>query len=74
MGEFRISRQFRLAVLLSDLKAYQIAQRAGLHPSTLSRLINGIDRLRPNDQRVVAVGRVLGIQPEDCFEFSKDGE
>jgi hypothetical protein len=67
-----LSREFLIAVKLADQPAYQIAIEAGLHPSTLSRLLNGAERVAPNDRRVVAVARVLGLRPEDCFSSPKE--
>jgi len=66
-----ISRKFLIQLKLHELPAYRIAQEAGVNPNTLSRLINGIDSVRPADSRIIAVGRVLGIQPMDCFEKSE---
>jgi len=63
-----VSRLLRNTVKLSEKRAYQIAHEAGLHPSTLSRLLNGIERVKPSDPRVTAVGRVLGIAESECFE------
>jgi len=63
-----ISRDFAVAVKLSDKKNYQIAHEAGLHPATLSKLVCGIEKVRPEDPRVLAVARVLGLRPENCFE------
>lgn len=64
----RPSRLLRNTVKLSEKRAYQIAHEAGLHPSTLSRLLNGIERVKPSDPRLIAVGRVLGIPKGACFE------
>ena len=58
------------AVKLSETKNYRIAHKAGLHPSTLSSLLNGIEKVKPNDKRVIAVGRVLGISAGECFQES----
>jgi hypothetical protein len=63
-----LSRRFIEAVKLAPRPAYRIAQEAGVHPATLSKLLTGAERIRQADPRVVAVGRVLGIQPEECFE------
>ncbi len=54
------------------MRMYRIAQLAGIHPSTLSRILNGIERIKENDKRVLAVGRVLGLKPEDCFETERE--
>ncbi len=62
------SRQLITALKLDPEPAYKLAQRAGINPNTLSKLINGIDVLKPEDPRIVAVGKVLGIAASDCFE------
>ena len=66
-----VSQLWRNTVKLSNKRHYQIAHEAGVHPSTLSRILNGIDLLKPQDTRVIAVGRVLGIPRDKCFEKSK---
>jgi transcriptional regulator with XRE-family HTH domain len=63
-----ISRRLRETVKLSDLKAYEIAHRANLHPSTLSRILNGIEDVKAGDLRVLRIAKVLGLKPDECFE------
>ena len=63
-----VSDRFRAAVKLSPLRRYQIAQLAGMSPSTLSQLTNRIIEVRPNDHRVISVARVLGLPVEECFD------
>ena len=63
-----ISRKLVEAVKLSDSRAYRIAQKAGLHPSTLSRILNGIENVRPMDDRIVRIAKVLNLKPDECFE------
>ena len=62
-----INQKLRNTVKLSDKKAYEIAHKAGLHPSTLSRIICGIEKVKPGDPRVIAIGRVLGFSEDECF-------
>ena len=62
-----LSRTFKTTLALADEPAYRIAWRAGLHPTTLSKLLHGAERLKPGDRRIVAVGRELGLAPEECF-------
>jgi len=50
------------------MRNYVIAHAAGLHPSTLSKLINGIELVKPGDQRVLRVAEIVGLSPEECFE------
>ena len=63
----RVSQLFRNTVRLSNKRHYQIAHAAGLHPSTLSRLINGIEKIKKNDRRVLKIAAVLGLKTGDCF-------
>lgn len=63
-----LSRRFVETLKLHPEPAYKVAWRAGLHPATLSKLIHGAERVRERDERIVAVGRELGLEPEDCFE------
>ncbi len=63
-----ISQRLRVAVKLSDLRAYKIAHKANLHPSTLSRIVNGIEKVTPGDPRVLRIAKTLGLSPAECFE------
>ncbi len=63
-----ISEKLRAAIKLNSIPAYKIAQEAGIDPSVLSKLICGIVKIKKGDQRVIAVGHVLGIPPSECFE------
>lgn len=66
-GQMRISNRLRNEIKL-NAPAYRIALKAGIHHSTLSKLMCGIEIIKPNDQRVIAVGKVLGVPAEECFE------
>jgi len=63
-----VSQKFVEAVKLAPKRAYRIAQEAGLHPTTLSKIMNGIEKAHSNDPRILAVARVLGLDPKECFE------
>ena len=63
-----VSQQFLIRLKLNELPAYKLAQRAGVNPTTLSKLINGIDRVRPQDPRIIAVGEIIGLSESECFE------
>lgn len=63
-----ISKKFIAALKLSPRQAYKIANDASIPPTTLSKLINGIEPVREKDARIIAVGKVLGLSPEECFE------
>jgi hypothetical protein len=59
----KVSEQFRIRLKLGRMR-----QCARVDPTTLSKLLNGAERLKPQDPRILAVGAVLGLRPEDCFE------
>ena len=63
-----VSQKFIAAVKLNERCAYQIAHLAGLPPTTLSKIMNGIDRVKPGDHRVLAVGKVLGLKEDELFD------
>ena len=62
-----ISLELRAKIKLGSEPAYKIAQKAGIDPSTLSKLICGIVKFKAGKPRMIAVGRVLGISEEVCF-------
>ena len=64
----KVSREFVVALKLHPDPAYKLAQRAGINPNTLSKLVNGAEKLKRQDSRILAVGAVLGLSPEECFE------
>jgi transcriptional regulator with XRE-family HTH domain len=66
-----VSRKLVEAVKLNRRKGYEIAQAANIHPSTLSKILNGIERVRPGDRRVLALGQVLGMKDTELFESSQ---
>jgi hypothetical protein len=67
----KVSSRLRLEVLrrrCEGQRQYDIARAAGLHPTTLSSLLHDIVPVRADDERVLAVGRVLNIPDAECFE------
>jgi hypothetical protein len=67
-----ISQKLRAAIKLNHVPAYKIAHEAGIDPSTLSKLVCGIVKVKPGDQRVIKVGKILGLKSTECF--STDSE
>lgn len=63
-----VSRKFVEAVRLAPRRSYQIAHQARIHPSTLSKILNGIERVQCGDPRVKRVAIVLGLDERECFE------
>ena len=65
-----VSEKFLMAIKTNPLKAYEIAHKANIHPSVLSRIVCGIEKVKPMDRRVLAVGRVLEIEDDECFDHN----
>ena len=64
----KISQTFIIRLKLHSDPAYRIAQMAGVNPTTLSKLIHGAEPIRQADERILRVGRILGLAPEEVFE------
>jgi transcriptional regulator with XRE-family HTH domain len=69
-----LSKKFIAALKLGPKKAYEVAQEAGIHPATLSKLVCGIEKIKPNDQRVIRVGKVLGVPENEYFDDNGNGK
>ena len=72
----RVSQKLKLASLEArcrGFRQYQQAAGAGLHQTVFSSLVNDIRPVRPNDPRVIAIGKVLGLEAVDCFEAGEKG-
>jgi hypothetical protein len=65
--DMQISRAFKIAVKLSEIPAWKIAQRAGVNPAILSKIVSGAIGVRRGDTRVLKIAEVLDLRPEECF-------
>jgi hypothetical protein len=63
-----ICRRFAAAVWVRDLPAYKFAHGENMHPTVLSKLLHGIEKVKPNDPRILAVAKVVGLSPNACFK------
>ena len=63
-----ISKKFRDTVKLDSRRQYKLAWEAGINPTILSQFITGYVRPKDGDLRVLRVGKLLGLRPEECFE------
>ena len=65
-----ISQRLRLEILRARLRGerqYVLAQRAGIHPTTLSQILRGSIAVEFGDERIVRLGALLGLSPRSCF-------
>jgi transcriptional regulator with XRE-family HTH domain len=63
-----LSTKLRHAIRLTNIPQYELARRVGVHPSQLSAWVCGIYSPPGGDDRVLALGRILGIKQDECFE------
>ena len=64
----KLSEKFLIKLKLGNIPQYRVAVAADVNPTTLSRIVNGAEPLKPNDPRVIRVGQVVGLEAADCFE------
>ena len=63
-----VSERFKDALKNAPEPAYRYWRRADVDPTTGSKLLGGAVLPRPNDPRVLRVGRLLGLSAGECFE------
>lgn len=64
----QLSKEFLHRLKLNGEPAYRLAWRAGLHPNTLSKFTTGYLRARQGDKRLIHIGELLGLKPDEIFE------
>jgi hypothetical protein len=69
----RVSERLRVAVFLDGRRAYELAYAAGLHPSMMSKLLRGAEKIHPNDPRILKIGALVGLAASECFEVECSG-
>ena len=63
-----LSRKLIAAVRGSGRPQYLLARAAGLHPVALSDLMRGARDCKSGEPRIVRLGGLVGVAPEECFE------
>jgi hypothetical protein len=66
--EYRVSAKLVAAIRLDPRRAYEIAHACTLNPSTLSKLVNGIDWVELGDERVLRLAAFLGVPATEAFD------
>jgi len=64
----KISQKFILALDNAPQPKYRIARAAGISPVLLWKLCSGYQPPLEKDQRLVRVGKVLGLRADEVFE------
>ena len=66
-----ISDKLRFAVKTSNTRQYRLARQIDTTPSQLSSWLNGIVDPRFGDPRILELGRLVGVRPDECFTTDK---
>jgi len=70
-----MSEIMKFKLKTSGVAMHKLARRAGVKPQTFYALHSGIATCRHNDERVIAVGALLGLTPAECFaQYEKVGK
>lgn len=67
-----ISNKLFTALKTSPIPNYKIAQAAGVHPNWISKAIHSAIKIRPDDPRLIRIGKILGLKMEDLFEENRE--
>jgi transcriptional regulator with XRE-family HTH domain len=68
----RVSERLHRAVKTARIRQYELARALGVHHSTLSCWLNGISDVRKNDPRILKLGELVQVPPEECFDNSSE--
>ena len=64
----RASQKFINAVRLSEVQNYRLAMNCNIDPPLLSKFIHHGVKIKSNDPRVIAIGKLLGLSADECFD------
>ena len=55
-----LAKNFKATIYLSGKSQWAIAQESQIHESTLSRILNGREKARADDPRLVRIAQAVG--------------
>lgn len=67
------SRALFFAVKGAPERQWQIAQKCGMTPSTVSALLRGYSAVKPGDERIIKLATAVGLAPERAFSKRQPG-
>ena len=62
-----VSKKFIQAVRTSPARNYRLALTSGIHPTYLSKIINHAAQVKFGDPKIIILGGLLSLPPEQCF-------
>lgn len=73
MGRTIISEKFRQAARISETPLYRLALQCDIPPGSIYKVIRGIASANPEDPKIIALGKLLGLKPRECFTLDETG-
>ena len=61
-----------LKIKCSPHRQWEFAKLVNVNPSTLSNWLNNVVKVRHGDERIVRIGKALGLTAAECFEDDPD--
>lgn len=68
----RVSKKLATAIRGAGVPAYRLAWRADMHPTVLSKLLHGAERVQDNDARLLRLAKLLDLSADEVFEDAPD--
>lgn len=62
-----ISQEFKNALKLHPIPKFKLAWEAGISPSIFSHLLNGHQKVKTDDERILRVARLISFPTEKVF-------
>ena len=62
-----ITQEFKNALKLHPTPKFKLAWEAGISPSVLSHLLNGHQRVKTGDNRLLKIARLISFPTEKVF-------
>ncbi len=63
-----LSQRFKQTLKLWHQPQYIVANQAGVNPSLLSKWVIGAQSVHIGDKRILKIGQILGLKPNEIFE------
>jgi hypothetical protein len=68
-----LSETFLARLRSSQTPMYRLAAKAGTDPFWVSRLVSAALAVKARDERIVRLGRLVGLGPNEVFEREQKG-
>ncbi len=68
-----LSETFLARLRSSRTPMYRLAAKAGTDPFWVSRLVSAALAVKARDERIVRLGRLVGLGPNEVFEREETG-